>query len=77
MESLYTSVGTQCIFFGLSYTLGRIGFIAFSTIGYGDYSPATPAGRSVFVVWALLGVGAMTILVSGKFTFLRAVPMQG
>lgn len=41
------------------------GFIAFSSIGYGDYAPATPAGRSVFVVWALLGAGAMTVLVSG------------
>ncbi|KIJ29275.1 hypothetical protein M422DRAFT_71237 [Sphaerobolus stellatus SS14] len=39
-------------------------FIAFTSIGYGDYSPATPAGRSVFVVWALMGVGAMTILIS-------------
>ncbi|KAJ6608227.1 hypothetical protein B0H10DRAFT_1816320 [Mycena sp. CBHHK59/15] len=39
-------------------------FIAFTTIGYGDYSPQTPAGRSVFVVWALLGVATMTILVS-------------
>lgn len=42
------------------------GFVAFSTIGYGDFAPATPAGRSIFVVWAILGVGAMTILVSGK-----------
>lgn len=39
-------------------------FIAFSSLGYGDYSPQTPAGRSVFVVWAILGVGTMTILVS-------------
>ncbi|EGO03438.1 hypothetical protein SERLA73DRAFT_45542, partial [Serpula lacrymans var. lacrymans S7.3] len=39
-------------------------FIAFTTIGYGDYAPNTPAGRSIFVVWALLGVGAMTILIS-------------
>ncbi|KAJ6572157.1 hypothetical protein B0H19DRAFT_1132741 [Mycena capillaripes] len=39
-------------------------FIAFTTIGYGDYSPQTPAGRSVFVVWALLGVATMTILIS-------------
>ncbi|KAF8644636.1 hypothetical protein AX16_008363 [Volvariella volvacea WC 439] len=39
-------------------------FIAFTTIGYGDLSPVTPAGRSVFIVWALLGVGAMTILIS-------------
>ncbi|KAJ7484324.1 hypothetical protein FB451DRAFT_81760 [Mycena latifolia] len=39
-------------------------FIAFTTVGYGDYSPQTPAGRSVFVVWALLGVATMTILIS-------------
>jgi len=39
-------------------------FIAFTTVGYGDYSPQTPAGRSIFVAWALLGVAAMTILIS-------------
>ncbi|KAF9003303.1 hypothetical protein BDQ17DRAFT_1409139 [Cyathus striatus] len=39
-------------------------FVAFTTLGYGDFSPKTPAGRSVFVVWALLGVGTMTILIS-------------
>ncbi|KAJ4466998.1 hypothetical protein J3R30DRAFT_3579783 [Lentinula aciculospora] len=38
--------------------------IAFTTIGYGDYSPKTPAGRSIFVGWALLGVATMTILIS-------------
>ncbi|KAH7882329.1 hypothetical protein F5I97DRAFT_1909487 [Phlebopus sp. FC_14] len=38
--------------------------IAFTTVGYGDLSPKTPAGRSVFVVWALLGVPTMTILIS-------------
>lgn len=40
--------------------------MAFSTIGYGDMTPATPAGRSVFVLWALMGVAAMTILISGR-----------
>ncbi|KAI0790498.1 hypothetical protein C8Q75DRAFT_806406 [Abortiporus biennis] len=38
--------------------------IAFTTTGYGDYAPESPAGRSVFVVWAILGVGTMTILIS-------------
>ncbi|KIK54974.1 hypothetical protein GYMLUDRAFT_48173 [Collybiopsis luxurians FD-317 M1] len=38
--------------------------ITFTSIGYGDYSPKTPAGRSIFVVWALLGVATMTILIS-------------
>ncbi|KAL0061386.1 Potassium channel [Marasmius tenuissimus] len=40
------------------------GFISFTSIGYGDFSPKTPAGRSVFVVWALFGVATMTILIS-------------
>jgi len=39
-------------------------FIAFTTVGYGDYTPITPTGRSIFVVWALLGVATMTILIS-------------
>ncbi|TDL22065.1 voltage-gated potassium channel [Rickenella mellea] len=39
-------------------------FVAFSTVGYGDFTPVTPAGRAVFIVWALLGVGTMTILIS-------------
>lgn len=39
-------------------------FMAFTTTGYGDFAPATPTGRSVFVVWALMGVAAMTILIS-------------
>ncbi|KAG2340994.1 voltage-gated potassium channel [Suillus weaverae] len=39
-------------------------FIAFTTIGYGDPAPRTPAGRSVFVVWALLGVATVSVLVS-------------
>ncbi len=42
-----------------------LGFLAFSTTGFGDFSPQTPAGRSVFVVWALFGVGTLTIVVSG------------
>lgn len=41
------------------------GFVTFTTTGYGDYSPQTAAGRSVFVFWALLGLATMTILVSG------------
>jgi len=44
----------------------KLGFVAFTTIGYGDYHPDTPAGRSIFVVWAIMGVGTMTILISGK-----------
>lgn len=41
------------------------GFLAFTTTGYGDFAPASPAGRSIFVVWALMGVATMTILIAG------------
>lgn len=51
----------------LGESLICIGFITFTTTGYGDYSPKTAAGRSVFLFWALLGLATMTILVSGKF----------
>ncbi|RDB30378.1 Outward-rectifier potassium channel TOK1 [Hypsizygus marmoreus] len=34
------------------------------TVSPGDYTPDTPAGRSIFIFWALLGVGTMTILIS-------------
>ncbi|KAH7105107.1 voltage-gated potassium channel [Auriculariales sp. MPI-PUGE-AT-0066] len=39
-------------------------FITFSTIGYGDFSPSSPAGRAIFSAWALMGVAAMTVLIS-------------
>ncbi|KAG0205165.1 hypothetical protein BGX28_003160 [Mortierella sp. GBA30] len=39
-------------------------FIAFSTIGYGDFVPKTMAGRSVFLAYCLVGVVALTSLAS-------------
>lgn len=39
-------------------------FMTFSTIGFGDVTVRTQAGRAVFIFWALLGVGTMTIFVS-------------
>lgn len=35
-------------------------YIFFLTIGYGDFAPSTPAGKSVFVIWALMAVPIMT-----------------
>lgn len=53
------------------FIMGLLGFEAFSTVGFGDYTVQTPAGRSVFIVWALMGIGTMTILISGAtFTYL-------
>lgn len=50
----------------------KIGFIAFTTIGYGDLAPQSAIGRSIFVFWALFGVGAMTVLFAGMFSESRA-----
>lgn len=34
------------------------------TIGYGDYAPKTPLGRTFFICWAISAVPLMTILIS-------------
>lgn len=39
-------------------------FLCLITIGYGDYVPVTPLGRSFFVCWAVSAVPLMTILIS-------------
>ncbi|KAK9721561.1 Potassium channel [Basidiobolus ranarum] len=39
-------------------------FIAFRTIGYGDFVPTSPFGQAVFVFYVFFGVGTVTYLVS-------------
>lgn len=39
-------------------------YISLLTIGYGDFTPGTNAGRPFFVLWSLLAVPSITILVS-------------
>ncbi|CAE6403148.1 unnamed protein product [Rhizoctonia solani] len=39
-------------------------FCTFSTVGYRDFAPKTPAGRVFFVGWALFGIGTMSIHIS-------------
>ncbi|KAF9142751.1 hypothetical protein BGX30_002287 [Mortierella sp. GBA39] len=39
-------------------------FIAFSTVGYGDFVPETMAGRSIFLAYCLVGVVTLTSLAS-------------
>ena len=53
----------------------KIGFIAFTTIGYGDLAPETAIGRSIFVFWALFGVGAMTVLFAGTSSESHSSPV--
>lgn len=39
-------------------------FTALTTIGYGDYTPVSNAGKSFFVFWSLLALPTMTVLIS-------------
>jgi potassium channel subfamily K len=39
-------------------------YISLLTIGYGDRSPKSNAGRTFFVIWSLIAVPTMTVLVS-------------
>lgn len=44
------------------------GYVSLLTIGYGDFTPTSNAGRSFFVVWSLIAVPTMTLLVSDMST---------
>ncbi|KAH9828842.1 putative potassium channel isoform 2A [Teratosphaeria destructans] len=47
-------------------------FVCLLTIGYGDYSPHSNAGRAFFVMWSLMAVPSLTILISNMGdTFVR------
>jgi len=39
-------------------------YVSLLTIGYGDFSPKSNAGKPFFVVWSLVAIPTMTILVS-------------
>ncbi|OQE44449.1 hypothetical protein PENCOP_c002G06697 [Penicillium coprophilum] len=39
-------------------------FISLLTIGYGDFTPQSNAGRPFFVVWSLIAIPTMTMLIS-------------
>jgi potassium channel subfamily K, other eukaryote len=39
-------------------------FVSLTTIGYGDVTPITNAGKSFFVFWSLLALPTMTVLIS-------------
>lgn len=39
-------------------------FLCLLTIGYGDYSPETAAGRAFFVIWAIGAVPLMSVILS-------------
>ncbi|RFU35657.1 hypothetical protein B7463_g698, partial [Scytalidium lignicola] len=39
-------------------------YVSLLTVGYGDFSPQSNAGKPFFVVWSLIAVPTMTILIS-------------
>ena len=50
---------------GLSYFQALyFAYVSLLTIGYGDLSPRSNAGKPFFVVWSLIAVPTMTILIS-------------
>ena len=50
---------------GLTYFEGLyFCYVSLLTIGYGDKSPKSNAGKPLFVIWSLLAVPTMTILIS-------------
>lgn len=55
-------------------------FASFTTIGYGDRTPVSPAGKSFFVFWSLLTLPTMTVLISNAgdtvVKFIRDATLQ-
>ena len=39
-------------------------YVSLTTVGYGDLSPTSNAGKPLFIVWSLIAVPTMTILIS-------------
>lgn len=57
-------------------------YVSLLTIGYGDFSPKSNAGKPFFVLWSLIAIPTMTILISGMgdtviATFKRATIKLG
>jgi potassium channel subfamily K, other eukaryote len=40
-------------------------YVSLLTVGYGDFSPRSNAGKPFFIVWSLIAIPTMTILISG------------
>lgn len=55
-------------------------FVSFTTIGYGDVTPVSNAGKSFFVFWSLLTLPTMTVLISNAgdtvVKFIRDATLQ-
>ncbi|GAA5899619.1 hypothetical protein JCM8208_000606 [Rhodotorula glutinis] len=50
---------------GWSFWIGMwFSFVYFTTLGLGDYTPTSPAGRAFFVAWSICGIASMTLLLS-------------
>ena len=73
LTAYFFSLATVLIRYSGFITFSTVGYGKFSfqlclsftqNIHAGDYAPQTQAGRSIFVVWSLLGVITMTILIS-------------
>ncbi|MBW0501168.1 hypothetical protein O181_040883 [Austropuccinia psidii MF-1] len=57
-------------------------YVAFLTLGYGDYTVSSLGGRAFFTAWALLGIGNMTLLLAvltqvWELKYKRAIGKRG
>ena len=52
-------------------------YVSLLTIGYGDLSPKSNAGKPFFIVWSLIAVPTMTILISDMSNTVVATFKQG
>ncbi|PWN22633.1 hypothetical protein BCV69DRAFT_280225 [Microstroma glucosiphilum] len=60
---LFWVVGAIIFHFMEGWSMGDafyFNYVFFLTVGYGDFSPGTPVGKTVFVIWALMAVPIMT-----------------
>ncbi|TNY23834.1 voltage-gated potassium channel, partial [Rhodotorula diobovata] len=46
------------------YTGLYFSLVVFVTLGLGDYTPTSPAGRGFFIAWSIFGIASMTLLLS-------------
>ncbi|KAI7957897.1 hypothetical protein MJO29_006114 [Puccinia striiformis f. sp. tritici] len=67
LSSCFWFLGAAVFKFTEGWTYGQalyFGYVAFLTLGYGDFTVHSSGGRAFFIAWSLLGIGNMTLLLA-------------